>query len=450
MNRTVSEVSGTHVSHIPSSTTGDEGWDRFSFSIKLEDYKRKLEERQLLLCVRFSIDGREWWDSNDGLNYQFSFKKTPPKRLTRASGPASFGGGFMRLNDPEVTATIAGLRQSRGQQTAEEINKAFGVFPKSLGHRSGPNDWIFPKLGDRLEQPSRPDSPMLSPPPTAFKAPPAPDVHSHLQLKKYCAPSPPLSPPKEQVSNALIPLVLNPVSTSEDMGTGAERRTTMNIVGGNYATILSLPPRHERRRSWTGGEKTEWSSFSSPLSSGKEIGNGTSSELDSDHTVESVDGDLTPVAKGARSPELRLDSDSSSASSPENRPLTLKRSTTNLQALVSGDDSGILTPPSSTHSSPPSPRMDGLSLSPSQSSAAASTGESSPVNTVSSDSIPDLANLDIEIDPDERGRTMGGSNYKMLSNSYQEFVSVNFPSYGWKRAYRSYSWINSVSSNHLV
>lgn len=68
--------------HIPASTTGDEGWDRFSFSIKLEDYKRKIDERQLVLCVHYSVENKDWWDSNNGMNYSFTFKKSAPKSST--------------------------------------------------------------------------------------------------------------------------------------------------------------------------------------------------------------------------------------------------------------------------------------------------------------------------------------------------------------------------------
>jgi hypothetical protein len=51
----------------------------------------------------------------------------------------------------------------------------------------------------------------------------------------------------------------------------------------------------------------------------------------------------------------------------------------------------------------------------------ASTGESSPVNTVSSDSTSSLPGL--SHDDETRGRQMGRDNPKLFSDSYQEFVS---------------------------
>lgn len=50
-------------------------WDRFQFTIRLEDYEHKLDERTLWLVVRYSInDGKdEWWDNNSGRNYRLAF-----------------------------------------------------------------------------------------------------------------------------------------------------------------------------------------------------------------------------------------------------------------------------------------------------------------------------------------------------------------------------------------
>jgi hypothetical protein len=61
----------------------------------------------------------------------------------------------------------------------------------------------------------------------------------------------------------------------------------------------------------------------------------------------------------------------------------------------------------------------------SPSPSATSTGESSPINTISAESTPDLSTFPLQIDPDEhRGRPgFPANSYKMLSNSYQEFVS---------------------------
>ena len=54
-------------------------WDRFSFTIKLEDYAQHLEQKTMWLVVRYSIPSggdeglHEWWDNNGGANYKIGF-----------------------------------------------------------------------------------------------------------------------------------------------------------------------------------------------------------------------------------------------------------------------------------------------------------------------------------------------------------------------------------------
>ena len=407
--RTVSEVAGAHVTHIPSETTGDEGWDRFSFSIKLEDYRRKLDERQLMLCIRFSVDGREWWDSNNGMNYQFTFKKTTPRR----SRPNSFGGNtFLRMNENKGSA-LPGLRQDRAANpAAAQIKKAFGASTAKTTDAA--RNWVFPR-GDVVDVPSRSESPISPPPPQSFRAPQIPDVHSHLSLsKRYCAPSPPTSPQRDEDGISLPTVVTPPIVTSPES-------EQMAVFAGGYATLAPpRPPAHERRSSWN-GQTDAWNSFAQAITAG----GATLEHEDNERTPIADAGDVTPVAAGSRSPKV---TESSSDSSPETRPLTMKRSIPNLRALVDGnDDSGLLTPSSSDLSSPASPHQILAPMSPTSTSSTLSTGESSPVASPvtafnGEDSALDLANLAVQIDPNERGRS---GPPKMLSNSYQEFVSLH-------------------------
>ena len=115
---TVSEVGAHYVdslSHLPSqvlpspslSTPGDtspqsgRGWDRFTFTIRLEDYAHSLSSRTLWLVARYRTNstypapgsseygpGGEWWDNNDGSNYRVEFRpavavSTPPRSRPR-------------------------------------------------------------------------------------------------------------------------------------------------------------------------------------------------------------------------------------------------------------------------------------------------------------------------------------------------------------------------------
>lgn len=219
--QTVSEVSGLHVNHISSSTTGGTGWDRFSFVIKLEDFKRKLEERELLLCIRFSIEGREWWDSNNGNNYRFGFKKVKKTKSRSFESDAA-----NRRQQASFTSQLHhGIRASGFGRISSWNNPEVGTSTADASNippiRTSPLPVILPKVSD-----------------TVFSAPSPPDVHEHLQLKTYCAPALPLSPPKEK--HSLDSLTTRPL------------RSESAIVGGQYATLASPETGQSRRRSWNG------------------------------------------------------------------------------------------------------------------------------------------------------------------------------------------------------
>lgn len=86
--KTTSEVTAEYTAEIlPRSAIGR---DRFSFSIKLYDLV-DLESKTLYFCVRYNVDGQEFWDSNGGSNFQVDFKK---KAL-----PINGKAGLQKFND---------------------------------------------------------------------------------------------------------------------------------------------------------------------------------------------------------------------------------------------------------------------------------------------------------------------------------------------------------------
>jgi len=354
------------------------------------------------MCLRFSVDGQEWWDSNNGMNYNFTFKKGPPRRPTRVSGSASHGASFLRINDPQSTP-IAGLRQRNASTSpTSEFRKAFGAA--TAGSSAGPREWIFPKVGTQYQAntPERSDSPIPSgPPPAAFQVPAPPDVHTHLTLSKYCAPSPPQSPPKVEES----PAIEQVLDGSEATGTEAKGKPTPSTL------LMPKSAEHERRSSWS-GVAGSWDSFTRAME-----------KFDDEPKTPqlSSDGDSTPIANGSQSPSVKAESSSDSSPDRASGRMSFKRSTGDLRALLDEDASGTISPLSPGPVALPHPSM-------SPSSSITSTGESSPVTTVSTnDSGADLANLAIDVDPEQRGRTMR-QDYKMLNNdSYQDFVSDSGP-----------------------
>ncbi|KAL9004332.1 MAG: hypothetical protein Q9188_002845 [Gyalolechia gomerana] len=63
----------------------DDGHDRFLFSIKLED-QAHLENKTMFFCVRYNVNGQEYWDNNNSINYQVDFAKKPKETKQGTQG----------------------------------------------------------------------------------------------------------------------------------------------------------------------------------------------------------------------------------------------------------------------------------------------------------------------------------------------------------------------------
>ena len=82
--RTVSEVGAVYC-HDMHPQHAHDGYDRFSFAIKLDE-QANLEHKTLFVCIRYNVNGQEFWDNNSGMNYQAGFHKMPKARPIKASG----------------------------------------------------------------------------------------------------------------------------------------------------------------------------------------------------------------------------------------------------------------------------------------------------------------------------------------------------------------------------
>lgn len=51
-----------------------DGYDRFNFNIKLSD-QANLESKTMFFCVKYCVNGKEYWDNNNGTNFQVDFRK---------------------------------------------------------------------------------------------------------------------------------------------------------------------------------------------------------------------------------------------------------------------------------------------------------------------------------------------------------------------------------------
>jgi hypothetical protein len=167
--KTTSEVIADFSHDVRRQQQLHDGLDRFNFSIKLAD-QVNLENKTLFFCVKYTVNGVEYWDNNSGFNYQVDFSKkakTSPSKapglgarplgaLPRSSSttntastgrprsyPTSFddfSSGFDSLSNFGDSATLIGepkikLRSPRSKQ--ELVPDAPARRPRSSGNAFG-------------------------------------------------------------------------------------------------------------------------------------------------------------------------------------------------------------------------------------------------------------------------------------------------------------------------
>lgn len=99
--KTTSEVAAEYMHDVWTHKKSD-NYDRFTFNIRLSE-QANLEKKTLLLCVRYNVNGQDYWDNNQSMNYQVGFvrnvdlpKQRPGASTRRASTeqiPRSRGSG---------------------------------------------------------------------------------------------------------------------------------------------------------------------------------------------------------------------------------------------------------------------------------------------------------------------------------------------------------------------
>ncbi|TCD67981.1 hypothetical protein EIP91_011650 [Steccherinum ochraceum] len=123
--QTTSEVTAKYVESIPGGNV-----DRFSFSIRLNDMLKRIEEKTLFLAVRYTVSGREIWDNNNGCNYQVKFKVQTPKPLATPAPRLAFS-----MSAPSPTLDRAGSpsRVADLKNKLEQVAKGIEVKETTVG-----------------------------------------------------------------------------------------------------------------------------------------------------------------------------------------------------------------------------------------------------------------------------------------------------------------------------
>lgn len=107
---TTSEVSATYETDAARKPK-EAGFDLFSFHIRVSD-QANLEQRTMLICIRYNVSGVEYWDNNAGQNFMVEFSRkeerpsTAPGRqqatqMSQSSPPRSRTGSHTPPSGPE-------------------------------------------------------------------------------------------------------------------------------------------------------------------------------------------------------------------------------------------------------------------------------------------------------------------------------------------------------------
>lgn len=102
-----------------------DGYDRFNFNIKLSD-QANLEAKTMFFCVRYAVNGVEYWDNNNLKNFRVNFRKKAKKPLSLIRKAFSNRYDF----GASLSATIQATNASTGECSGIAMkSKPVGTTP---------------------------------------------------------------------------------------------------------------------------------------------------------------------------------------------------------------------------------------------------------------------------------------------------------------------------------
>jgi len=137
--KTTSEVVAEYNGNVRRKQVND-GFDRFNFNIKLSD-QAHLDSKTLLLCVRYNVNGQDYWDNNNSTNYQVHFiKKAVPRKAkvgTQGLGSAGSLGAIPRSRHSPSLPRPHSFPTSADDDFAQNFD--FGIGASLLRNQPNPN-----------------------------------------------------------------------------------------------------------------------------------------------------------------------------------------------------------------------------------------------------------------------------------------------------------------------
>lgn len=130
--KTTSEVSAGYSNEVCRNASSN-STDHFTFSISVGDLTN-LENKTLFFCVRYNVNGQEYWDSNNNINYQVDFTRKPRAKV--AAPQQSNGLGARPLNalprSRPSPPTSSGGRPKSMPVSFDDFGSNFDAFAASF------------------------------------------------------------------------------------------------------------------------------------------------------------------------------------------------------------------------------------------------------------------------------------------------------------------------------
>ncbi|KAK7037527.1 hypothetical protein VNI00_011019 [Paramarasmius palmivorus] len=128
--QTTSEVTARYT----ESSSGNV--DIFTFTIKLNDLLVRIEEKTMIVAVRYAVNGTDIWDNNSGKNYVVKFAREAPKvavstraRRRRSPSEESYSSGS-DINDLKTRLEQVVQRRDAEDDTTSAVRARRGATPK--------------------------------------------------------------------------------------------------------------------------------------------------------------------------------------------------------------------------------------------------------------------------------------------------------------------------------
>jgi len=141
---------------------GDGEWDRFKFTFTVNHGVYSLTSRTVMLCVRFGVEGGEWWDNNGGKDYRIRFRPGVKVAVEQACVKGSEDGGMgsrgPNSSSPNSNGSNKGSKNTSSQGRSTTQSRESERWTRSISPIPHTSHCLLPIQPKRTSSPSPPRS----------------------------------------------------------------------------------------------------------------------------------------------------------------------------------------------------------------------------------------------------------------------------------------------------